>query len=972
MENIVFETRYARLVIGSSGKGVRFIDRVSGIPERDYARHDEEIAFAKARVLVAGQRQEYDATSAFSHESQVVFTFGKSGATATIDISSSASSTYFHLRVVSASPEIEELTFCDIPLTLKGSPDEPFAACTLALNLKANVVLDEGGKEQSITPGPCSRLRARCYHQKLLGIKEGAKYDPTLFGIEGAEIALIGCPPHEMRDVMKDALSAAVDIPHSSVGGPWALDGSLKRCSHLLYWIGDWQTEKHMADLVKTVRSLGFTQIQIHGSGKHNPPYGDYFGLDPAIVPKDRLSIREVVDRLHLEGISVFIQPFAFLIDETCEWITPKAHEGLRKYTIPFRLKVALPGANSTNDDVTIEVVIRKEDLIEQNISEAGLSSILAQLPASGGTLQIDQELIRYGSIEKKEPYEFTGCKRGAYGTEISGHMVNTPVKPVIRWEGVKMFVPDPNSDLFEMVAAKTAALCNEAGFDGIYFDALDGEGWLGNPWHPGSRYVFEVWKRLQRPTLMDYSTFRHHLWHLCSRIGSWDAPHRGYIAFIKEHMKRKQEHDRMLLPSYIGWWPFVTWDWNTLSDDWLTHMTTQTVQHEVTHCEDIEYLCVKALATDRALAINLYHPHLPAHQRLADIVKKYEEVREGGQLAETVKAELRKPEREFSLVRPTDGETRFQEICLDRHCVESARTSTWPLANRFAAQPLVVRIEAIAGCSRYDDPSAIEVWDLSCPTQFASNSGVELEIQQSTEQVKVGKSSAKLTAYNSLQTRSSSWAWFGFGFTAPKLDMSRHGALGVWVHGDRNNEVLNFQIASPQSKPHAIGDRYVIVDFAGWQYFELVELEGARWFDFIWPYNNVCQYDLELSQIEVCRIWVNNLLPKQRVTCYLSPIRALPVQSVSLKRPSISIGGKRIEFGCDIGTGQYLEFVSTSDCKLFDKDGKVIIEKVECTGDVPVLNPGRNDVIFTCEGIEPEDINPRARVTTSIKGELI
>ena len=67
-------------------------------------------------------------------------------------------------------------------------------------------------------------------------------------------------------------------------------------------------------------------------------------------------------------------------------------------------------------------------------------------------------------------------------------------------------------TDVLVEIAANTAKIYNECGFDMIYLDALDGEDVLGGGqdwWHYGSQFVFEISKRLNKPALMEMSTAR-------------------------------------------------------------------------------------------------------------------------------------------------------------------------------------------------------------------------------------------------------------------------------------------------------------------------------------------------------------------------------------------------------------------------------------------------------------------------------
>ena len=78
-----------------------------------------------------------------------------------------------------------------------------------------------------------------------------------------------------------------------------------------------------------------------------------------------------------------------------------------------------------------------------------------------------------------------------------------------------------------------------------------------------------------------------------------------------------------------------------------------------------------------------------------------------------------------------------------------------------------------------------------------------------------------------------------------PWLDINKNQALGVWVKGDGNGELLNFRIESPKHlSSGARGDHFVKIDFTGWKYFELVEIESSEFSNYIWPDSGFYVYD--------------------------------------------------------------------------------------------------------------------------------
>ena len=174
---------------------------------------------------------------------------------------------------------------------------------------------------------------------------------------------------------------------------------------------------------------------------------------------------------------------------------------------------------------------------------------------------------------------------------------------------------------------------------------------------------------------------------------------------------------------------------------------------------------------------------------------------------------------------------------------------------------------------------------------------------------------------------------------------------MGVWVYGDGQGEVLNFQVRSPEHLVGGIGEHYVIVDFTGWRYVELIEPERQRYADYSWPYGHIYSIyreSVNYSQVEKLSLWYNNLPLNKKVTCYLSPIKALPLMNAKLSQPAVTVGDKTITFPVEIESGCYLEFHSMSDCKLYGPQGELIGE-VEPRGDMPIIMI----VGFTCLSTE-------------------
>jgi len=581
----------------------------------------------------------------------------------------------------------------------------------------------------------------------------------------------------------------------------------------------------------------------------------------------------------------------------------------------------------------------------------------------NSATLHVEDELIVYSGASQSAPYGFTNCQRGAWGTRVAPHAKGAKVHHLKECFG--LFVPDGDTTMLADVAAATARTFNECGFDMMYLDALDGEDILGggeNAWHYGSKFVFELWKRLDHPALMEMSTFHHHLWYVRSRMGAWDHPTRSHKRFIDIHNAANADGYRMFLPMHLGWWAVKTWTGP---------------QGEPTFADDFEYLCSKAIGNNVGFSLMGVNPanfaKNPALQRLGGITRQYEELRHAKYFSEAVKARLRVPGDEFTLGQSPDGKWQFRPAQYTKHKVESLDdwTARWTVTNTFAAQPLRVRLEVLMSAEPYDTTNAVTVAEFKDAKEFSDRtlaSGVSATLEPATNLVKVGAWSGLLTATNTRPARTATWASFGKTFTPP-LNLGGERAMGVWVFGDGRGEVLNLQLRCPAHLVAGTGEHFVVVDFTGWRHFELIEPVAERHANYAWPYGdpyNIYRETVDYKQIEKFSIWINNLPASGTATCSVSSVRATPLVKAKIKNPRLTVGDRSLLLPVEMESGSYLEFNSPDDCKVFGPDGG-FLQDVKIAGEIPALAAGDNRLRFGCDSAP--GVNPRVRITTSTFG---
>lgn len=189
MESIVIENGSFRYEIGHEGKNLHFTDKTTG---NDYL-DPQSVSYC---AYITQDGKQHNITSVLLKGKHLLFEFANADVTA--DVLVRRANDRINLKVTSVTGAAESLTFLNIPLKLEGIPYEPFAACALSMNLFTHV------RE---LPALQTHLWATCYKR---------------FGLEGAEITLLGVPQQKILSVIRDVMSLAKDVPHSDKGGAWA------------------------------------------------------------------------------------------------------------------------------------------------------------------------------------------------------------------------------------------------------------------------------------------------------------------------------------------------------------------------------------------------------------------------------------------------------------------------------------------------------------------------------------------------------------------------------------------------------------------------------------------------------------------------------------------------------------------------------------------------------------------------------
>ncbi len=750
------------------------------------------------------------------------------------------------------------------------------------------------------------------------------------------QAALATCSPTELMRILQD-LVREEKVPHSTLGGPYSLGSQGNRGSYVFATV----SERDVDHWIRLAHRAGMDTVHLSGweqSLGHYEPREDLY-------PQGLSGLKSVADKLHAAGLKVGIHTLTGCISPHDRWASP----------VPDP-RLATDGTFPLASDLS-----ETDTDVYTTVPPGDLSTVWAY-SSRGNCIRIDDELILYSAISNQPPFGLLKCTRGAFGTRVAAHRQGAPVHHMYtRYGG---FVADENTTLVDDLADRIAGVYNACDMDQIYMDGAEAmRGWYGI-----ARMRQAIFTRLQRPALVEASCWDHHSWPFHSRVGAWDHPKWGLKRFADDHLRSIEQYRReYLLEGQLGWWVILGPD-----RDWNLEMP-----------DEIEYLCVKALAYDvpssfQDVTATGTPPNARQNEYLT-MIGRCERLRLANYFTEAVKETLRRERDEFRLVQAEDGQWEFIPTDYLEHQVtgEDNGTNTWTVTNRHAAQPLRVRIEALYAAHSYDDSAGEFLADLSSEEDFgrvAAASQVRMSAARGPAPGRgpgPGDSSSssdtalRLTAANDTDSTAGAWGRVEKRFD-PLLNMTPFDAFGLWVHGDGSGALLNLQLTNLPDYFDTLDDHHVKLDFTGWRYFELFlrERDAAAYHDYQWPYGAHCvlhRSPLVRQAVSRLTLYLNNIPAQGETTCYLSPIRALRTRKAVLHRPAIEVAGKRLVFPVDLESGMFLEFESPDDCRLYNERGD-LVTRLYPEGDVPVLSSGDNQVAFSCQQPgDPQPADPRS-----------
>lgn len=441
--------------------------------------------------------------------------------------------------------------------------------------------------------------------------------------IKGAKIAFFGSKNTDALARIGE-IEVEQGLPHPLFDGEW---GKTSRAAMKSYLISDFSEDNFDMILDKAKRA-GFEYVY------HSGPFLDWghFNWDPKFTKGGDEGVKKLVDKAKAQGIAVGVHTLSNFTTTNDAYVTPIPSEHL--------LKQGVLTLTSDLDKEQTAIKIKKSDLFS--------------MPMSLNAMQIDKELITYGSMEDQgDTYLLKDCKRGAYGTTASAHAQKTPLYKLWDYPYKTLF---PDLVLQDKFADRLAEIMNKTGLRQISFDGLEGCSYTGQDEYANSRFVTRFYNQLNHNVLNDASRLSHNLWHIHTRM-NWGEPWGEAMRTGQVENRIKNQHffQRNLFPRMLGWFLIRLADRN----------------FECSTLEDLEWALSESAGFDAGYAMTINSNTLRRHgqiDKLLEAIKNWDKLREAQAFSDEQKARLKDPQTEWHLEKTDEQTYNLYPLSISKH----------------------------------------------------------------------------------------------------------------------------------------------------------------------------------------------------------------------------------------------------------------------------------------------------------------
>ena len=795
-------------------------------------------------------------------------------------------------------------------------------------------------------------LRAYGWRPRMSAGQSGLSLSSSASELAGVRFGLVGGARRDMPRRLR-AMTIEAGVPHSDVGGGWALGAEGNRSS---YYMMSRPTEDTMDDWIDAAVRCGSTTLHFdwwwepHKTEGHYPVWTNRF-------PRGLSGLRDACFKAHAAGLNADMHTLSGCIGFDDSWVTPHASSNLMwqyRYTLARPLGL---------DDDTVYVRERPGDGHDFELLYS----------SNGNVLRIGTELVQYTGLSRTEPYAFTGVKRGAFNTEKTPHSAGE-VTDYVRQHYLSFFA-EPESPLADELASCLANVYSSCGFDQVYLDGAEGVGFkFEAKTDLLLRKLFSAFAAKGHAPLWEDSQWTTHAWWFHSRIGSWDYSHFALRTFTDRHLDVLLPQSRLanyLEPS-LGWWALrsgFAWD---AGNDFVRCI----------YLDEHEYFIGKTAAADAAISIrhgwtDIAKKPFPLHEmRAMTLIGWYERLRLARAFTPDALRALAEKGRDFRLRQDGAGAWTLTPVSFHEHRVSGRECADWTFSGEKPG-PAELRVAALYGVAEYgskEGVAAICADDLPAMKKSAAD-GVKLECRA----VEGDKGRAILmSAVNADRPARGAWASAAMEFDYPYTNrvFKGCGAFGMWVKGDGSGAVLNVQVGRPRPDGGGINEHIVKIDFRGWRYISFAltrEADMDKSCEYEWPYLKPGPaYSLferglaKAERIGKLALWLNGVPKGGRADVEIAEVRALPARPLALEGLAVEINGARHALPFALKGGEFAELADGFWTR-YSMEAEPL-ERRAASGRLPTVAAGENRVRLV--GKAADGSMPRAEVTVMAVGK--
>jgi len=468
-----------------------------------------------------------------------------------------------------------------------------------------------------------STLQAYCRNRDQARI--GSNWNHDFFeipafddgGIIGSKIALFGAPKGKALEAIGQ-IEIAENLPHPTIDGQWGKQARSASAAYMIMGFG----EQNIDQAIQYTQDAGLRYLY------HSGPFKNWgaFELNETSFPNGRQGLKDCVEKAKAADLMIGVHTLSNFITTDDPYVSPVPDSRLAK--------VGSSKLASDLDARSKEIQIEDPKFFNQFRNN------------HLRTIQIGQELIRYGSISDSEPWTLADCERGAFGTQVSPHPKGTIVSKLAD-HGYKVFLS--NAELTQEMGTTLADLFNETGLRQISFDGLEGNrstgmGNYGEILFTNSWYQ-QLDPSIQQHYIADASRTSHYFWHMYTRM-NWGEP--WYADFRESQteyrLKNQAYFKRNLMPGMLGWF--------SMRDN--------------TSIEDIEWMLARSAAFNAGYGFVCNPEVLQKNGNTSSIlalIGLWEKARMQDIFSPEQKQRMEDVNKEFSLNEDEQGNYSLQEI---------------------------------------------------------------------------------------------------------------------------------------------------------------------------------------------------------------------------------------------------------------------------------------------------------------------